>query len=155
MIRSSKSSRADSWSLRLRPQEHKHTTHRERIDRKRRVFSFLKSRLKTALRVYRQKRDRAFVAVLSCLSKIPVDDVLEAKGWAAVRIRAVPNTSRKNTYTGVHTGSVPNEASSGSGRSSDRSDDVGRTNIKINVRMSVDIDRTCKARRNACTFRHI
>ena len=123
--------------------------HRVSIDRKRRVFSFLKSRLKTALRVYRQKRDRAFVAVPAWLSKIPVEDVLEAKGCAIVRIRAVPNTSRKKTYTGVHTGSVPNEASSGSGRSSDRSDDVGRTNIKINVRMSVNIDRTCKARRNA------
>ena len=129
--------------------------HRVSIDLKRRVFSFLKSRLKIALRVYRQKRDRVLVAVLSCLSKTPVEDVLEAKGWAIVRIRAVPNTSRKNTYTGVHTGNVPNEASSGSGSSSDKSDDVGRTNIKMNVETSVKIDRTCKARRNACAFRHI
>ena len=95
------------------------------------------------------------VAVLSSLSITPVEDVLEAKGCAVVRIRAVPNTSRKNTYNGVNTGSVPNEASSGSGRSSDKSDDVGRTNINTNVRISVKMDRICKARRNACTFRQI
>lgn len=95
------------------------------------------------------------VAVLSSLSITPVEDVLEAKGCAVVRILAVPNTSRKNTYNGVHTGSVPNEASSGSGSSSDKSDDVGRTNINTNVRISVKIDRICKARRNACTFRQI
>mmetsp|Transcript_35157 Transcript_35157/g.71114 ORF Transcript_35157/g.71114 Transcript_35157/m.71114 type:complete len:88 (+) Transcript_35157:217-480(+) len=58
-------------------------------------------------------------------------------------------------YAGEKTGSVPNAARKGSGNRSDKSEDIGRANSIIKVKMKAARESTCIALRQDCALRVI